>query len=124
MSKPFLIVLRHAPYGRLDGAEVVRHLNGAVASGLDAAALLLGDGVYLAKAGQVAAPGWTELAAALAHALRAAGADGGPPVAVYVHAPALQTRGLTEADLVPGCRIAQDTAAADLIAAAVATLVY
>lgn len=65
MGKRFLIVLRHAPYGRLDAAEAVRHLSGASANGFEAALLLLDDGVYLAKSGQVAAPGWTELAAAL-----------------------------------------------------------
>lgn len=57
MAKRFLIVLRHAPYGRLDAAEAVRHLNGAAAHGLEAGLLLLGDGIYLAKAGQTAAVG-------------------------------------------------------------------
>lgn len=123
MDKRCLIVLRHAPYGRIDAAEAVRHLNGAAANGFQASLLLLEDGVYLAKAGQVVAPGWTDLAAALAHALRD---SAGPThrVEVYVHDSALQTRGLTGDELVPGCVIADDATAAGLLAAAYATLIY
>jgi len=101
VRKRFLIILRHAPYGQLAAAEVVRHLNGAVANGLDAAALLLDDGVYLARAGQQAMEGWTELSAALAQSLAAAeaSADGSQP-AVYVHAAALSDRGLRACELI------------------------
>lgn len=70
MAKRFLVVLRHAPYGRLDAAEAVRHLNGAVANDLEAAALLLDDGIYLARTGQMPAAGWRELSAAHTPALR------------------------------------------------------
>lgn len=126
MGKRFLVILRHAPYGRLDAAEAVRHLSGASTNGFEASLLLLDDGVYLARAGQVAAPGWTELAAALTEALRSREAAVGPRrgVAVFAHATAMQTRGLAEADLVPGCQLADDGAAAELLAAADAALVY
>lgn len=126
MRKQFLVVLRHAPYGRLDAAEAVRHLNGAVANGLTATALLLEDGVYLAKAGHVATPGWTDLSSALQQTLQGGevGAEQHDHVAVYAHAAALRARGLGEADLVLGCRIADDAAAAELVATADATLVY
>lgn len=36
----------------------------------------------------------------------------------------MQTRGLTEGGLVPGCQLADDAIAANLLAAAHATLVY
>jgi sulfur relay (sulfurtransferase) DsrF/TusC family protein len=42
----------------------------------------------------------------------------------YAHAQALQTRGLTQADLVPGCHIVDDARAAELMANADATFVY
>lgn len=124
MGKQLLIVLRHAPYGRLDAAEAVRHLNGAVANGLEATLLLVDDGVYLARAGQVAAPGWTELSAALEQALRAAARSGPPAARVFALAAALEARGLAETQLVPGCRVVDEGAAAELLGDADATLVY
>lgn len=126
MAKRFLIVLRHAPYERLDAAEAVRHLNGAAACGLDAALILLADGVYLAKAGQVAAAGWTDLAAALGQSLgNVAGAERARgSLAVYVSAADLACRGLGPGELVPGCQVLGDAEAADLLARANATLVY
>lgn len=126
MAQHFLIILRHAPYGRLDAAEAVRHLNGAAAHGLDAALLLLGDGVYLAKAGQVAAVGWTDLSAALGQALGNGKAPDGQrgPLAVYVSASDLACRALEPGDLVPGCQVVPEAEAADLLVQADATLVY
>jgi sulfur relay (sulfurtransferase) DsrF/TusC family protein len=125
MHDHFLIVLRHAPYGRIDAAEAVRHLNGARANGLAATLLLLDDGVYLAKTGQVAAGGWTDLAAALEQALTAGNAEAPEHrMDVYAHAAALDERGLTAEDLVLGCAIADDVIAADLMAGASAALVY
>ncbi len=126
MSTQFLVVLRHVPYGRLDAAEAVRHLSGAAANGLTPSALLLDDGVYLAKAGQVVGPGWSDLAAALQQVLHGgeAGAEQWSHVAVYAHAQALQARGLAQADLVPGCQIADDATVAELVASADATLIY
>lgn len=125
MDKRFLIVLRHAPYGRIDAAEAVRHLNGAKANGFQATLLLLEDGVHLAKAGQIAAPGWTDLAAALGQTL---GGRFDParelPAEVYALESAMRARGLTVDDLVPGCALADDATAAGLLAAADATLIY
>ena len=125
MDKRFLIVLRHAPYGRIDAAEAVRHLNGAKANGFQATLLLLEDGVYLAKAGQIAAPGWTDLAAALEQTLGSRfDPDRELPAEVYAHESAMHARGLTVDDLVPGCVLADDATAAGLLAAADATLIY
>ncbi|MCC6179845.1 MAG: DsrE family protein [Chloroflexi bacterium] len=125
MRKRFLIVLRHAPYGWLDAAEAVRHLNGAVANGLDATLLLLDDGVYLARAGQEPAAGWTGLASALEQALSgSAAAANRPTCTAFVHRASLATRGLDGADLVAGCEITNDRATADLLASADATMIY
>lgn len=126
MAKRFLIVLRHAPYGRLDAAEAVRHLNGAAAEGLDTALLLQADGVYLTKASQAPPAGWTDLSAALAQALRTAeeARRERGQVEVYVAAGDLASRGLALGDLVPGCELADEPVAAELLARADATLVY
>lgn len=125
MAKQLLIVLRHAPYGRLDAAEAVRYLNGATVHGLDAALLLLDDGVYLAKADQVPAPGWTELSGALAETLRSAEAQGGDrSCQVFAHGPALRARGVSDTQIIAGCKIIDDEAAANLLAIADASLIF
>lgn len=125
MRKQLLIVLRHAPYGRLDAAEAVRHLNGAVANGLDARLLLLDDGVYLARAGQQPAPGWTALAPTLEQALSGgATATERPICAAFAHQASLAARGLVGANLVTGCEVADDRVMASLLASADATLIY
>jgi sulfur relay (sulfurtransferase) DsrF/TusC family protein len=126
MADRFLIILLHAPYGRLAAAEAVRHLNGAAAQGLDATLLLLGDGVYLAKAGQAAASGWTDLAAALGQALGGAHSThrSGGRAAVCVSAPDLVDRALDPDGLVPGCQLADEATLADLLNQADFTLVY
>jgi sulfur relay (sulfurtransferase) DsrF/TusC family protein len=119
MSKHMLIILRRAPYGRLDAGEAIRHLNGAVAQGLDARLLLMDDGVHLARAGQAPPPGWTGLSSALEDALKRGAGD-----AVFVHQPSLETRGLRDVDLVHGCRVVDDEASATLLANADASLIY
>lgn len=127
MPKTLCIVLRKAPYGSLDAAEAVRHLGGALSNGLCPVGLLVDDGVYLARAGQQGAGGWTNLGAALEDLLAqtATDPDGGErSAAVYVHGPSLRVRGLSEADLVPGCRVVDETEAAVVVGRADATLVY
>ncbi len=127
MAKTLCVILRKPPYGSLDAAEAVRHLGGALGNGLRPVGLLVDDGVYLAKAGQQAAGGWTDLSAALADLLAQTGTDsdgGGRRAAVYVHGPSLRARGLGETDLVPGCHVVDEAEAAALLGRADATLVY
>ena len=127
MAKTVCVVLRKPPYGSLDAAEAIRHLQGALANGLCPVGLLLDDGVYLAKAGQQASGGWTDLSAALADLMRQTAGDPGGETrqaGVYAHEPSLRARGLTLSDLVPGIRPVPDSDAAALLAQADATLVY
>jgi sulfur relay (sulfurtransferase) DsrF/TusC family protein len=136
MSKSVTVVLRRAPYGGLQAAEAVRHLNGGVANGMETSLLLLGDGVYVARQGQAAAPGWTSLSEVLVQVMKhrprrpggsggAVGRDGGEKQArVCVHGGALAERGLGEGDLVPGVEVVDDEGAALLVAGSDATIVY
>lgn len=127
MGKTLCVILRRPPYGRLAAGEAVRHLARALASGLWPVGLLLDDGVYLAKAGQRAAGGWTDLSAALSDVLAQAIAepDGAVRrVELCVHAPSLHGRGLDLSDLVAGCTLVDDAGAAAVVARANATLVY
>jgi sulfur relay (sulfurtransferase) DsrF/TusC family protein len=94
----------------MQAAEAIRHLNGAVASGVKVTTILMGDGIYLGKEGQeTETTGWTSLSAALKQTLK-----GGPQV--YAHEPSLQERGLSLEHLVPGIQTTDDVAMATLLA--------
>ena len=82
------ILVHRPPYGRIHAAEAIRHLNGASAYGLKVTAILLGDGVYLAKRSQApGTTGWTDLSSALHDSL--GHADAGYP-RLWVDAESLQ----------------------------------
>ena len=68
------LIIRKAPYGKIHAAEAVRHVNGALASGLETRVILVGDGVYLARGNQKAAEaGWTSLSGTLSQVPQAKG---------------------------------------------------
>ena len=52
MGDSLCILVHRPPYGGIQAAEAVRHLNGAATQGLEATAILLEDGMYVARAGQ------------------------------------------------------------------------
>lgn len=127
MPKTMCVVLRQAPYGRLDAAEAIRHLSGALAHGVTPVGLLVDDGVYLAKVGQRVSGGWMNLSTALADLLANIAGSTDEELRraiVAVHEPSLRLRGLVETELVSGCRVVDDAEAAVLIGHAHATLVY
>lgn len=118
------IAIRKGPYGMLAAAEGVRHLIGAVQTGMSACAVLVDDGVYLAKRGQD--PGqtaWTSLSAVLEQALGPrTGAS--PRARLYVHRRSAETRGLDPSDLVAGVELVDDAQLAAALASADALLIF
>ncbi len=119
------IMIRRAPYGSLAAAEGVRHLLGAGGCGISAAALLVDDGVYLAKHGQDSdGTGWISLSGTLQKALDPAGAGVSPQVRVYVHRPSVHQRGLNDLDLIAGMELIDDHQLAALLATADGLLIF
>jgi len=119
------IVIRRAPYGTLGAAEGVRHLIGAAHAGMAVCAVLVDDGVYLAKQGQdPGGTGWTSLSGALGQALGSGPTGASAPARAYVHRPSAETRGLDHLDLVPGVEWIDEARFAALLASAEALLVF
>lgn len=118
------IAIRKGPYGVLSAAEGVRHLIGAVQAGMPACAVLVDDGVYLAKQGQN--PGgtaWMSLSAALEQALGPR-TGSSPRTRLYVHRLSAETRGLGPSDLVAGVEMVDDAQLAAALASADALLIF
>lgn len=103
MKPSICVLISQAPYGTVHAAEAVRHVNGALSEGFDAVAVLVDDGVWLARDGQRAeGTGFTALSAALAASLNK---PGGPVPRVLVDSASLERRGLGASDLVPGIEV-------------------
>lgn len=119
------ILIRRAPYGTLQAAEGLRHLIGATAAGMPVSAMLVDDGVYLAKRGQApGSTGWTDLAAALQQVLTPSGASAASRARVYVHEPSVVVRGLDPQALVPGVELLSDEGLAALLVDASGALIF
>lgn len=115
MALDLCVLIRTPPYGSISAAEGLRHLIGAAANRLHVSAVLSGEGVWAAKAGQEpGGSGWTSLSETLAELL----VHGEPPPLVYVSEAALARAGLTPDHLVPGVRIVPDEAIAKVVSQA------
>lgn len=103
MKPSICVLISQAPYGTVHAAEAVRHVNGALTEGFDVVAVLVDEGVWLARDGQQAeGSGFTALSEALAASLNK---PGGPVPRVLVDGSSLEQRGLTASVLVPGIEV-------------------
>jgi len=122
MADQVCILVHRPPYGAINAAEALRHLNGATAHGLETTAILLGDGVYVARTGQVlGTTGWRGLSSALENTLEHA-EEGYPRL--WVDEASLRARGIENRSLVPGAVVVNGPAIADAVSRARWVMVY
>lgn len=122
MADDLCILVRTAPYGSISAVEGLRHLIGASASRLDVSAVLRGEGVWAAKAGQEpGASGWLPLSPSLAELL-VRGDRPTPPV--YAPEAALADAGLTRDHLVPGVTVVPDETIANVVSRARHVMIF
>lgn len=122
MADRLCILVHRPPYGTINAAEAVRHLNGATAHGLEATAILVGDGVYLARAGQApGTSGWTALSPVLEEALGSS--EAGYPH-LWVEEASLHARGIGTDSLIPRAAVVDEHAIARVLAEARWVMVY
>lgn len=113
MAKSVCILVRRAPYGVIQAAEAVRHINGAVGNGFTTTAVFADDGVYVLKAKQDAVDTtFTNLGGALKDTL----AKPEPRAQILVHRSSAELRGLNEDDLLSGVTWINDGELAALMA--------
>lgn len=122
MSDSVCIIIRKAPYGKIHATEAVRHINGALANGLETSVVLTGDGVYLARGNQEAgSAGWTSLSAALSQILVG---KTGEKAKFYVHQDSLRERRLDPRDLMKGFEVVPGKTMAELVAGCEKALLF
>ena len=122
MATDLCILIRRPPYGSILAAEGIRYLIGAAASGLTAGAVLVDDGVWVARAGQnTSVTGWTSVGEALAKVLRVADE---PAPQILADQDSLTRAGLGADDLIPGVRVASPEAVAELVATARHVIIF
>ena len=122
MGDQLCILVHRPPYGGIHAAEAVRHLNGATAHGLEATAILMGDGVYLARAGQdPGTTGWTSLSCALEDTL---GHRQTRYPRVWLEDESLRARGIPTAFLIPGAVVVDGQTIAQALSEARWVMVY
>ncbi|MCL4424551.1 MAG: DsrE family protein [Firmicutes bacterium] len=115
MAKSLCVLIRRAPYGTIHAAEALRLVNGGLVNGLKTVAVLIHDGVYLAKQGQnPRGTGWTPLGQALEECLQIKARDI-EPVQVYVHRPSLAARQMDAQDLILGTEVVEDDVVAQIL---------
>ena len=93
------VILTKPPYGDIQAAEAIRHALGAVGDDIDVTLLLVDEGVYLAKKGQVVdGSGYTELGESVSDLIEM-GCD------VYAEKVSLREAGLDAEDIINNVKI-------------------
>ena len=97
------ILMRRAPYGVIHAAEALRHVGGALDSGLRVHLLLVDDGVYVAKRDQrTEGSDWVNLGLRLQELMLTAPID---TLTVDAEGRSLRARGMRAADLLDGVAV-------------------
>ena len=101
MARSLCVLVTDAPYGTLQPGEAIRHARGALAKGWEVVLAFTGDSVYTLLPGQSPPPGeWVGLSEAMADLID----DGQERATVLADDRALEARGLSAGDLIPGVR--------------------
>ncbi len=126
LSKNVLIVVRSGPYSSFQGAEGLRHANGALAMGFRPVFVLIDDGVYLSrKSLNPEGSPWLSMSQTLKE-LIARGFDPkkGLSAQFYLEKESLVKRGLDEKDVVGDIEIISHRQVSELLASHSIQLIF
>lgn len=122
MNESLCILIRRSPYGTIHAAEAFRHLAGALSSGMKVTAILVDDGIYMAKNSQEAEVfGWTSLSDSLSSLLNK---EKGQDIKVYVHDPSLRARGIEKERFIEKIEYIDDKKLAELLGASHSVMLF
>lgn len=122
MNESLCILVRRAPYGTIHAAEAFRHLAGALNFGLKVTAVLVDDGIYMAKNNQKTQTfGWTSLSESLTSFLNTAK---GKDTKVFIHDSSLKVRGLEKEHLIEGIELMDDKKLAELLSTSHSVMLF
>ncbi|MEW5817808.1 MAG: DsrE family protein [Spirochaetota bacterium] len=122
MQDSVCMIIRRAPYGTIQAAEALRHINGAISGGQKTVVVLIEDGVYFAKKDQEAqGAGWTSLSAGVRQTMQGRYGD---LVTFYLHDQSAFNRRIDTGDVLEGFKLVNSPEIAEIVGSAKTVMLF
>ncbi len=122
------ILVRTAPYSKINAAEAVRHINGAVNNNVKTSVVFVDGGVYCLKDNQdMGDTGFTSISALIKQIIGTAKMlkeDDPDILNIYTHGPSLDASGLKADDALEGFEVINDIDMARVIGSAKMLMIF
>ncbi|MBI5179984.1 MAG: DsrE family protein [Nitrospirae bacterium] len=121
------ILVRTAPYSKINAAEAVRHINGAVNNNVKTSVVFVDDGVYCLKDNQdMGVSGFTSISAAVKQIIGTAKMleDEGDTLKIYTHKGSLKECGIGADKMLSGFELVDDKGLAKVVGSAKTLMIF
>ncbi|MBI5042939.1 MAG: DsrE family protein [Nitrospirae bacterium] len=119
------ILVRTAPYSKINAAEAVRHINGAMANDVKTSVVFVDDGVYCLKDNQdMGDSGFTSISAAVKEIIGTAKAGEGDTLKIYTHKDSLKECGIGADKMLSGFEVVDDKGLAKIVGSAKTLMIF
>lgn len=121
------ILVRTAPYSKINAAEAVRHINGAVANDVKTSVVFVDDGVYCLKDNQeMGESGFTSISVALKEIISAAKKlkDKADALKIFAHNGSLKECGIGADKMLSGFEAVDDKGLAKVVGSAKTLMIF
>lgn len=115
------ILVRTAPYSKINAAEAVRHINGAVANNVKTSVVFVDDGVYCLKDNQeMGDSGFTSISAAVGQIIE----HKDEMLKIYMHKGSLNECGIGSERMLSGFEVVDDNGLARVVGSAKTLMIF
>ncbi len=121
------ILVRTAPYSKINAAEAVRHINGAVNNNVKTSVVFVDGGVYCLKDNQdMGVSGFTSISAAVKQIIGTAKMleDEGDTLKIYTHKGSLKECGIGVDRMLSGFEVVDDKGLAKVVGSAKTLMIF
>ncbi len=119
------ILVRTAPYSKINAAEAVRHINGAVANDVKTSVVFVDGGVYCLKDNQdMGDSGFTSISAAVKQIIGTAKIGEGDTLKIYTHKGSLEECGIGDDKMLSGFELVDDKGLAMVVGCAKTLMIF
>ncbi|GEM_PF-1330951 len=121
------ILVRTAPYSKINAAEAVRHINGAVNNNIKTSVVFVDDGIYCLKDNQdMGDTGFTSTAALIKQIIGTAKMleNEGDTLKIYTHKGSLEKCGIGADKMLSGFEVVDDKGLAKVVGSAKTLMIF